>query len=526
MLAAGAQARPKLGVVVVFDQLRTVEVDRYAPFFGAGGFGGMNGARYDADYSYASTETAPGHATQFTGANPVVHGIVTNQWFAGGKRRYVVEDAAYPVLGAAEGVGRSPLQLVAPTLGDAMKGESGGRARVVTVSLKDRAAILSGGRSADLAVWYEPAQGRFTTGRYWVAEMPAWLQSLGAELPKQTLASGPWNPLPVPAALAALVPPDDRKGEGSAKGLTPTFPHDFAAAAPELHRGLYRMSPGAMEDVFQLALTAVDELGLGDDDEPDLLVVSISSTDYIGHNFGPDSLEQLDMLRRADRALRAFLLALEGRVGRRGYALAVTADHAAAPLPAAIEGTRLPGGILPYSQVVEVAERAAAAALAKSPSAARATAKKRVQDFLPPQLFVDTADLAAADEARVLAAVRAEVAAIPGIARTYDMNAPGDEDPWAPFMWQAAFPGRHASIFVRQLPRWVFLENDAKRGTDHGTPYLYDRRVPLWLVGPGVKPGRFVQPVDPRDMVVSLAALLGVPPPDMASGRPLSALGD
>lgn len=525
LLASHAGARPRLGVVVVFDQLRSVEVDRYAPFFGAGGFGGLSGARYDADYSFASTETAPGHATLFTGANPVVHGIVTNQWFADGKRQYVVEDAAFPVHGAAAGVGRSPLQLVAPTLGDAMKGESAGRARVVTVSLKDRAAILSGGRSADLAIWYDPDQGRFTTGRFWVETMPPWLDTLGAELPKQTLASGPWNPLPVPGALAALVPPDDRKGEGSAKGLSPTFPHDFGAAAPELRRGLYRMSPGAMEDVFQLALKAVDEFGLGADDEPDLLVVSISSTDYIGHNFGPDSLEQLDMLRRADRALRAFLQRLEGRVGRRGFALAVTADHAAAPLPAALEGTRLPGGIVPYSQVVDVAERAAAAALAKG-AAGRANAKKRVQAFLPPQLFIDTADLSAPDASRVLAAVRTEVAAIPGVAKTYDMNAPGDADPWAPFMWQAAFPGRHASIFVRQLPRWVFLENDAKRGTDHGTPYLYDRRVPLWLVGPGVKAGRFVQPADPRDMAVSLAALLGVPPPDMASGRPLSALGD
>lgn len=521
MAASPTAARPRLGVVVVFDQLRAVEVDRYAPFFGPGGFGGIGGARFDADYSYTSTETAPGHATLLTGTNPVVHGIVTNQWFTGSKRQYVVEDATFPVFGAAAGVGRSPRQLVAPTLGDGMKAESGGRARVVTVSLKDRAAILSGGRAADLAIWYDPEQGRFTTGKYWVEAVPPWLERLGAELPKKTMAAGPWLPLPVPAELAHLVPPDDRPGEGSAKGLTRTFPHDYASAAPELQAGLYRMSPGAMEDVFALALAAVGEHGLGDDDEPDLLVVSISSTDYIGHNFGPDSLEELDMVRRADRSLRGFLSQLKERLGRDGFIVAVTADHGGAPLPAPIEGSRLHGGILPNSQLVEAAERAAEAALPKG-----AARKKRVQAFLAPQLFVDTADLAPADTDRVLAAVRAALEGLPGVARAYDMTRPmSDDDAWAPFMHQAAFPRRHAPIFVRQLPRWVFLENDAKRGTDHGTPYLYDRRVPLWVAGPGVRAGRFHQPVDARDVAASVAALLGVPAPDMSAGRPVAAVG-
>ncbi len=522
LLGAGpVRARPRLGVVVVFDQLRPVEVDRYAPFFGAGGFGGLDAARYDARYSYASTETAPGHATLLTGANPAVHGIITNQWFAGGKRQYVVEDARYPVFGAPEGVGRSPLQLVAPTLGDTMKAESGGRARVVTVSLKDRAAILSGGHAADLAIWYDVDQGRFVTGRYWASQTPAWLETLGAELPRRTLAAGPWNPLPVPAELAWLVPPDDRPGEGTAKGLTRTFPHDLRDLAPDVQRGLYRMQPGAIDDVFTLALAALDQLKLGGDDEPDLLVVSVSTTDYIGHNFGPDSLEQLDMVRRADAALRSFLRGIEARVGRRGYALVVTADHGAPPLPAPVEGTTLPGGIVTTAAVVEAAERGAQAGAPKG-----AAKKKRVLAFLAPQLFIDDADLSAADAERMLAEVRAHVTAVPGIARVYDMTRPDDVDPWSSSMTEAAFPGRHAPIFVRQLPRYVILENDEKRGTDHGSPYVYDQRVPLWVAGPGVRPGRYAQSVDARDAVSSLAFLLGVPPPDMASGHPVSAVGD
>lgn len=519
--APAATARPRLGVVVVFDQLRSVEVDRYAPLFGPGGFGGLDAARYDAEYSYASTETAPGHATLLTGANPVVHGIITNQWFSAGKRQYVVDDPRFPVHGAAAGVGRSPLQLAAPTLGDTMKAESGGRARVVTVSLKDRAAILSGGRAADLAVWYDVDQGRFVTGRYWAEAMPAALETLAAELPARAMAAAPWTPLPIPAPLAWLAPVDDRPGEGSAKGLTRTFPHDHRALPPEQQRSLYRMLPSSMDDVFALALAAVDELGLGADDEPDLLVVSVSTTDYIGHNFGPDSLEALETVRRADLALRAFVRGLDGRVGRRAYAMAVSADHGAPPLPAPLEGMRVPGGILPVSQVVAAAERAATAAAPKG-----AARKSRVLAFLPPQLFIDTADLGAADTTRVLAAVRAEVGALPGIARVYDMLDATDTDAWSPYMREAAYPGRHASIFVRQEPRVVFLENEEKRGTDHGTPYLYDRRVPLFVMGPGVRRGRFAARVDPRDLAPTLAFLLGVPAPDMAGGHAVSAVGD
>ncbi len=520
LVAPAVAARTRLGVVVVFDQLRPVELDRYEPLFGQGGFGGLDAARYDAQYSYASTETAPGHATLLTGVNPEVHGIITNQWFADGKRQYVVEDARHPVFGDAKGAGRSPLQLAAPTLGDTMKAESGGRARVVTVSLKDRAAILSGGRAADLAVWYDVEQGRFVTGRYWVEAQPRWLDQLGAELPARTMAGPPWTPLPIPAPLAGLAPTDDRPGEGSAKGLTRTFPHDHRALPQEQQRSLYRMLPGSIDDVFAVALRAVEEHALGADDEPDLLVVSVSTTDYIGHNFGPDSLEALDTVRRADLALRGFVRALDARLGRRGYALVVSADHGAAPLPAPLEGSRLPGGIVAYRAVEAAAERAADAAAPKG-----AAAKTRVLAFLPPQLFIDTSDLNVADGARVLAAVRADVAALPGIARVYDMADPSDTDAWTPFMRAAAYPGRHAPIFVRQAPRVVFLENDEKRGTDHGTPYVYDRRVPLFVMGPGVQRGRYADAVDARDLAPTLAFLLRVPPPDLASGTPVGAVG-
>lgn len=513
-------ARPRLAVLVIFDQLRAVELERYAPFFGDQRFGGLDAARFDAVYSYASTETGPGHATLATGTNPRNHGIATNSWFEDGKRRYVVDDDAFPVLGPGASGGRSARSLLAPTLGDAMKADSGGRAKVVTLSHKDRAAILSGGASADLAIWYDPLLGRFTTSKAYVETLPAWLDEAGRKLPETTLTSARWSPLPIPKGLEHLAPPDDRSGEGSSEGVSATFPHDVMDQPEPLRRKLYRLTPQSMDDLFTLALAAVDNVSLGKDDEPDLLVVSVSTTDIVGHNFGPDSLEQLDTVRRADLALRRFLQGLQARLLARSFVVAVTSDHGGLPLPAFAETQRWPHGIVITDDVVEVADRALAAAFP-------ADRKKRISGFAPPQLFVDTNGLAPEQVRKAHEAIIAAVEAMDGIARVYDLTQPAsDDDGLGPLMRAAAPPGRAAALFVRQKPRVVFLDNRDKRGSDHGAPYTYDRRVPLLVAGPGVRRGRYAQPVDPRDVAATLAFLLSVPPPDMSEGKPVIAVGD
>lgn len=520
MLAAPSHAaRPRLAVLVVFDQLRAVELERYGPFFGDKGFGGLDAARFDSIYSFAATETGPGHATLLTGVNPDLHGIATNTWLENGKRRYVVDDDAFPVLGAGASGGKSPQSLVAPTLGDAMKAESGGKAKVVTLSHKDRAAILSGGQSADLAVWYDPVLGRYTTSKAYVDAIPPWLDDAGVRLPQATFASARWSPLPIPKGLEHLVPPDDRVGEGATEGVTTTFPHDISAQPEPLRKKLYRLTPQSMDDLFTLATAAVDAYGLGKDEEPDLLVVSVSTTDIVGHNYGPDSLEQLDTLRRADIALRKFVQSLEARLLARSFVIAVTSDHGAPPLPASAVTRRGPGAIVRFGDIGEAAERGAALALPNDK-------KKRVQGFWAPQLFIDESDLKPDEVRKLRDAIAKAVEALPGIARVYDMTRSDDDDAHSKLMRASAFPGRSAALFVRQEPRVVFLDNAEQRGTDHGTPYMYDRRVPLLVAGPGVRRGRYAQPVDPRDTAATIAFLLQVPPPDMSEGRPVPAVGD
>lgn len=516
-------ARPKLGVLLVFDQMPAWLLDRYTPFFDGGNFGGLDGARFDAVYAYAGTETGPGHATLSTCALPSVHGIATNSWFADGKKLYAVDDPAFPTLmsdGKRAEYGRSPRQLLTNTLGDSIKLESAGRAKVVTLSHKDRAAILTAGHAADLAVWYDQQQGRFTTSTAYADKLPPWLEELGLSLPTKTMAEATWSPLPTPHGLEALVPVDDRPGEGALKGYDHrTFPHSLKDIDPALKKSAYRLFPQSIGDLFTLALRAVDEEGLGRDDEPDLLIVSVSTTDVVGHNYGGLSLEQLDTLRRADVEVRKFVSALEARVGRGNLVVGLSSDHGAPDLPATIKSSGLDTADIAYADVTDAAEKAVGAAFPGS--------KKRVRGFFPPQLFLDDDDLDVPGKQKLKDAVVAAIAALPGIAQVYDMT-PGlpDKDTYAPLMRNSAPPGRSAGIFVRWDPRVVMLEEKGQPGTDHGTPYLFDRRVPFLIKGPGVRRGRYAQPVDTRDVSPTLAFLMGVSPPDSCQGRPVPAVGE
>jgi predicted AlkP superfamily pyrophosphatase or phosphodiesterase len=505
-------ARPaRLGVLVVFDQVPSWLMDRQPSTPNGLSFGGLRAAHIDVDYPYAGTETAPGHATLATGASPAVHGIAANSWAVDGQLTYVVDDPATPVLLHPK-AGKSPRWLMAPTLADAMKRNSDGRAKVLTISHKDRAAILTAGRSADLAVWYEPDLGRYTSSRAYVDALPAWLMELGQRLPAQAMAEGTWSPLPGLRSRGGA-PIDDRVGEGAFSGVGKTFPHNLRDMPAEARAKAYRMTPQSMVDLFVLARAGVEAMGLGTDDEPDLLVVSVSTTDYIGHNFGGDSLEQADLLARADAELRSFVGYLEKRVGRDQLVVAVTSDHGAPQLPQAGR---------PWDQVVtyeSVAKAAEGAAQLVAPSKTA-----RVAAFWPPQLALNLNDLDTNKQHKVLMAVEAAVEQVSGVAQVYRMDS-ADEDSFVPLMRNMAYPGRSAQLFVRQSPRAVFLEEKSVgAGTDHGSVYSYDRRVPFLLQASGVRVGRLPIQADVRDVVSTLAWAMGVDAPDAAQGHVLSAM--
>ncbi|MCC6807927.1 MAG: alkaline phosphatase family protein [Deltaproteobacteria bacterium] len=567
---------PRLGVLLVFDQLRAVDLERMRHVFGPSGFGGLEGrgaARYDARYRYAESETGPGHATLATGANPSVHGIISNYWFSDGGMIYAIQDKTAPVLGVADpskNKGASAKHLRAGTLGDAMKAESAGLAKVITVSIKDRSAILSGGMSADLAIWYDSLQGHFTTSRAYAEELPPWIATLATVLPENSMKDGRWTPLEPPAGVT--LPEDRSANEAGEVAWADLFPHDLAIIErTEDRRVAYRAAPQSMADTFAIAKAALAEksLALGEDAVADLLVVSVSTTDYVGHGYGPHSLEAFDTLRRADREIRDFVKVLDRKLGRDGFVLALSSDHAATPLAELLQKAGLDAGRISATQMKERIDEALAALLEKkhpgrtslpkpaqmvpmaAPKAAptgadaakpheiaKDSAKPRptyrfVKGFAPPHVFLDLSSFDEPLRPQAIAAARAVIEGIPGVATTYtpDELRAGDPDAFAWAYREALFDDRadgtqrHGVILIRQKARYVYAFDDETVGTDHGTPYSFDTTVPFIIMGRGVRGGRYALPCDVRDVSPTLAFLLRVASPDHAQGRPVSAVG-
>lgn len=497
-LAATPAPKPRLAVIVVVDQLGSADLEalEWAGHADFGGLAARGAARFDAWYGALCTETGPGHATVSTGAEPSTHGICANDWYVDGRPTYCVADAEAPVLGLADGPGRSAHFLAAPTLGDTLKTRSPA-SRVVAISVKDRAAILLGGRSADVVLWYEPQLGRFTTGAAWATALPAWAEPLAA-LPQRAFSEARWSPLP--GGIAARLE-DARPGEGAPDGFGPVFPHDLKALPEAKRPKAYRLTPSSVEDVFRLGRAALDGEQLGRRGVPDLLWLSISATDYAGHNWGPGSAEKVDLLERTSAELRSFTRLLDARLGRDGWVLAVTGDHGAAPLPEVAAHARLPSGRVRSDQLVRAARSGLTAALAP-----------RVLGANAPNVFLDERGLSAAERERLRAAVTA------GLGQVVGVQLP---EPDAPLTAHSRFGDRCGAALFDLAPYYVFGGDGYTTGVDHASGNAYDRRVPLFFLAPGLPAVRSSAPLAVKDVAPSVAAALGLPPPDRSDGVPL-----
>jgi hypothetical protein len=497
LLSAADGGSPRLGVVVVIDQLGSADLETLE-LLGEPDFGGLEArgaARFDAWYDHLATETGPGHATLSTGASPWVHGICANDWFVGTTPTYCVSDDAAPELGAPK-VGRSARFLEAPTLGDTLKARSP-TSKVVSISVKDRAAILMGGPSADVALWYEPELGRFTTSKAYADALPAWASKLAAA-PERAFENGVWSPLPGGAALKTV---DARAGEASPEGFGPVFPHDLRSVKSKKQAKAYRATPDAVTDTFALAVAALDGEQLGKRGVPDLLWVSISTTDYAGHTWGPGSTEKVDLLQRTSQALRAFTQALDAKLGPDGWALVLSADHGAAPIPEQLTTLKIRAGRVKQGEL----QKAIRAELPPEFST-------RVLGVAPPHVFLDERGLRPEELVRLRDGVARGLTHVEGV-----QSLSGLEDG----VRRAKFEGRCGAVGFDLKPYFVFTEDQHTGGTDHASGNAYDRRVPLFVLGPGVVAGRDATPVNPSDAAPTLARLLGIAPPERAEGRPI-----
>ncbi|MGH9902967.1 MAG: alkaline phosphatase family protein, partial [Pyrinomonadaceae bacterium] len=346
--------RPKLVLLIVVDQFRYDYLERFGDLFATNGIGRLTreGASWThAHYDHLPTETAPGHATLLTGTWPGENGIIGNEWFDRdtGKRVTSVSDETVKLFGGGDKEGgASPRRLLASSVGDELRLLTAGRSKVIGISLKDRSAILPAGRQGTAAYWYSTQTGRMVSSSYYFNQVPAWVARFNDARPADKFFGARWERLLPEGEYVRRAGQDAAPWEedASAKG-THTFPHVItgrAAAPGREFYGALQSSPYANDLMVDFAKQAITNEALGADEDTDVLSVSFSANDYVGHRFGPHSHEAMDITLRVDRQIGQLLDFVEERVGLRHTIVAFTSDHGVAPVPEHASALNLPGG--------------------------------------------------------------------------------------------------------------------------------------------------------------------------------------
>jgi predicted AlkP superfamily pyrophosphatase or phosphodiesterase len=509
-------ALPKLVVVVVIDQMRFDYFERFGTQWQHGLEQLREQSRFftQARHQHAMTETAPGHATISTGTHPSHHGIVANSWLDRSTRTKVnaVDDPAAKIFGNPDAVGISAASLLRESVGDWMQ-NANPDAVVVSLAIKDRAAILMGGKHPDAAIWYDSKIGAFTTSSYYGEQVPAWVGAYNDKGRAETLYGEiGWT----------LSRPDDAYGSSRRQidpklvttfedyALTKQFPHVIAVDGTQ-PRNVMRDTPFGDQMLLELARDAIAATHMGADAVPDLLFVGISGSDYAGHRYGPDSIEIHDYFLRLDEQLGTFIADLDRQFGD-DYVLLLTSDHGVAPMP---EYSDIPtAGRFGGKQTLPPAIAAAAKAIELPESQQPSVEFTHGVDLTFPETVDEATRVRFRSELARILREREEV----DDAWTRDELAGSENRSEYAQAWRISFNPERSSDINLQFAPGVVLYSE---GTGHGTPYPYDQHVPLLIRGAG-RPGVDDQPVASVDVAPTIAGLVGVSVPAGVDGKAIS----
>jgi predicted AlkP superfamily pyrophosphatase or phosphodiesterase len=529
--AAKAQQRPassnpnpkvRLVVGIVIDQFRYDYFSRFGDLFGEGGFKRLldQGASFaNANYIHSPTYTACGHATFMSGATPALNGIIGNEWFdrKTGKRVTSVSDGSVKLLGGREGAnGMSSAKMIGSTIGDELKLSSMGQSKVVGVSLKDRSAILPTGKRPDGAYWYDANTGNLVSSTYYFNDLPEWVKKFNQEMRPDRFFGKRWEKLlPEPAYRRSTI--DEASYEKSSFGNK--FPYTITAGeevpGPRFYNQ-FEYTPFANDYLVDFAKAAIENEKLGADDIADLLTISFSSNDLVGHVFGPYSQEVEDITLRTDRTMAEFFKYLDQKIGFDHIVITLTADHGVAPVPEQVM-TLGYGGRLEPSAMSEAIK----AGLDK-----RFENDNWILSFVNNNVYLDESTI----ERRKL-----DIEEVERIACQAAMNMQGiagcftrsqiiagnlPKTMIAQRIANGFYPQRNGNLVVVTQPFYFFGEGVA--GTTHGSPYSYDTHVPVIFYGLGIVPGTYYDECSPADIAPTLAALLKIETPSNNVGRVLS----
>ncbi len=490
--------RPKLLLTIVVDQFRYDYLTRFRSEYKTGLAQMLDkGAVFtNAHYEHFPTITAVGHSTIMTGALPANSGIIENDWYDQATKKIVtsVSDETFELLGGTAGKrASSPRRLLVSTLGDELKMSGKGKPKVIGISIKDRAAILPSGHMADGAYWFDNTSGNFVSSTYYFPSQPGWAKDFNASRTIDQFVGKKWLPIDQPSAKPF---------------------REMPAKADKTYFSQMERTPYGSEIVEMFAERALVAEKLGQNNWTDLLSVSFSSNDYIGHELGPDSPEVHDMSVRTDRVVGKLLAFVNSKVGAENVLVVFTADHGVAPVVEVNQARKMPGGRLDQADVDKTTQDALMRAYGPG---TWVVGKSSGMIFLNRDLIREK-KLKPADVQEEAARALRE---LPHVARVYTrdqiMRGALREDRTTRRVRNGYNEQRGADVLLIPEPYWMF----SKKGTTHGAPYSYDSHVPVIFMGVGIKAGRYHAPVTVNDIAPTLASLLDVETPSGSEGRVL-----
>ncbi len=511
-------AKPKLVVGLVIDQMRWDYLYRYNALYGPNGFKRLLSQGFsneNAMIPYTPTYTAVGHTCVYTGSVPAITGIVGNNWFdkSTGRSVYCTDDSTVKTVGSTTNAGQmSPANMWTSTITDELRLSNNFKSKVIGISLKDRGAILPAGHSANAAYWYDDKPGKWITSSYYMDNLPSWVDGFNAKDLPAVYMSKDWNTL-LPISKYDLSTEDDKPYESSIKGeKTVVFPHKLSTISAVDKYSAFKTTPFSASFSFDFAKAAIENEKLGKNTVTDFLALSISTPDYIGHAFGPNSIEVEDTYLRLDKDIADFLAYLDKTVGMGNYLFFLTADHGVAHIPGFMAEHKIPAGNFNDDNVAKKINAALDSVFG---------VKKAIQTVMNYQVYLNT-DLLAKEGKDIVAVKKLIISMLkdePFVVTAFateDLEITTLPQPQKSMMINGYNPKRSGDIQFTAKPGYF---DGGTKGTTHGLWNPYDSHIPLLWFGWKVKPGKSNREVYMTDIAPTLAAMLQIQMPNGSVGK-------
>jgi len=511
-------ARPKLVVGLMIDHMRWDYLYRYQNRYSPNGFNRLLQQGFNCQNTiipYTPTATSCGHASVYTGSVPAINGIASNNWWDMKEQKYVYccDDKTVVGVGSNTKKGKmSPKNMVTNTITDELRLATNFKSKVIGISMKDRGAIFPAGHAANAAYWYDEEKGIFISSTYYMNELPKWVNDFNAKNWADKYYAEGWQTL-YPIATYTMSQKDDNTYERTKEmpNDKPVFPYNFSASIGTDYKKFWNM-PQANTYTFEMAKAAIAAEKMGKNNTTDFLTISISPTDYIAHNFGPNAIETEDTYLRLDKDIAAFLTYLDNTIGKGEYLFFLTADHGGPHTAGFLQERKLPGGSLELKQMVKDLNES----IAQNFGVKKAIA---YQTYYNISLNYASIDSANADAEKIKQFIIQTLENTTGIYKAVDkskLSTANIPTVIKERLINGNYPNRSGDIQVIPLPQWM---RDTPKGTDHSVWNAYDAHIPLVWYGWGIKKGSTYRETYITDIAATLAALLTIQMPNGCIGH-------